>query len=332
MDIHKSKIYENSWQKMMRKNLLASISEKNPIALANGPLGQSNPSGLTCIAKKILDHQSASILKVADHIWLAIMQIQDLMEIRNAINEKCMQSEEEADKLLKSTNSIQKLIEHISVQEDHYIKLSESINNNTIHIVQSYLKLMKESIKVIKVIAKEVNDEMGLKLEEQNKNVEQGVVQATSIQEIKKFIISNTIQTHTEDDPLELAIRYLDHKKYDDFICIQAYLLICYRYAMSRAISSNASKGFNSKKILLKVIDKKEKASSILQEKDIENTFSLENYSEQKSISEQLGLALSVNPDFVKKIKIILLELKGISDSRKPSEDEQTDKQGEQAA
>lgn len=332
MDIQKDKIYENSWQKMMRKNLLASISEKNPIALSSGPLGQSNPSGLTCIAKQVLDHQGASILKVADDIWLAIMQIQELMELRNSINEKCMQSEEEADKLLKSTNSIQKLIEHISKQEDSYIELSESINNNTIHTVQNYLKLMKESTKVIEEIAKEVNEEMGLELKEQNKNVEQGVVQATSIQEIKKFIVSNTIQTHTQEDPLKLASSYLNHKKYDEFICMQAYLLICYRYAMSRAISSNVSKSFNNKKILLKVIGKKDKASSILEEQDVENTFSLENYSEQKSISEQLGLALSVNPDYVKKIKEVLLELKDISDSRKPDENKGDDKEAQQAA
>ena len=43
--------YENSWQKMMRKYLLASVSEKNPIPLTSGPLSDSNPSGITTIAK-----------------------------------------------------------------------------------------------------------------------------------------------------------------------------------------------------------------------------------------------------------------------------------------
>ena len=314
-------IYEDSWQIMMRKCLLASISEKNPLALSNGPLGQTNPSGLTRIAKHVLDQQSASILSVADDIWIAILQIQELMETRNAINENCMKSEEEANRLLKTTNSIQNLIEHISEQEDDYIKLSESINKNTIHLVQSYLKLMKSSATMIDTIAQEVSDALDLKLVKQNEGVERGVLNATSLSELQKFTIANTLESHTHDDPLVLMNKYLDHLKYDDFICMQAFILVCYRFSMSQAVT-NRSAEFNAKRTLLAVIDHKAKASTLLQENDEENTFSLENFSQQKTVSNQMQLALKINPDFIKKIRQNLTELKQISDSRTPDEEE----------
>tara|TARA_B100001989_G_scaffold252663_1_gene235549 strand:+ start:3744 stop:4727 length:984 start_codon:yes stop_codon:yes gene_type:complete len=314
-------IYEDSWQVMMRKCLLASISEKNPLALSNGPLSQMNPSGLTRIAKHVLDQQSASILSVADDIWIAIMQIQDLMETRNSINENCMKSEEEANRLLKTTNSIQNLIEHISEQEDEYIKLSESINKNTIHLVQSYLNLMKSSAAMIDEIAQEVSDSLNLKLVKQNEGVERGVLNATSINELERFSMANTLESHTNTNPIVLMNKYLNHQQYDDFIIMQTFILVCYRFSMSQAVT-NRSTQFDAKRTLLAVIDHKSKASTILQENDEEKTFSLENFSQQKTTSNQMQLALKINPDFIMKIKQNLNELKQISDSRKPDEED----------
>jgi hypothetical protein len=185
--------YEDSWQKMMRKYLLASIAEKNPKPLANGPLSDSNSSGITKIAKNLLNQQSGTILSVADEIWLYILEIQNLMQIRNEINEKCMESEEEANNLLKTTNSVQKLIEHVSEQEEKYINLSDSINNNTIHIVQSYLQLMKKSIDKILEIASSVSNDLSLNLKEQNKGVESEILNSTSMNQLDKFTIENTL-------------------------------------------------------------------------------------------------------------------------------------------
>ena len=321
MDYNNDITYEASWQRMMRQSLLASVSEKNPFTLSSGPLGQSNPSGITCLAKHILDKQSSSILAVADEIWIAILKIQDLMEIRNNINENCMQSEEEANRLLKATNSVQSLIEHISEQEDIYIKLSESINRNTIHVVQSYLRLMHQSIDLIKELAKTTSDELNLNLKIQNQGVEKIILNATSIREIADFSHENTLDKHTKSDPVLIAMQSLDHKKYDDFILIQAFVLACYRFAMSQAVTQRTG-SFDAAEVLKHLIKNKEKATKILHENDLEETFGLENFSEQTTTSEQLQLALNVNPDFIKKVEDTLKYLQKLSDSRTPDDDD----------
>lgn len=321
MDYKNDITYEESWQRMMRQSLLASVSEKNPFTLSSGPLGQSNPSGVTGLAKHILDKQSSSILAVADEIWIAILKIQELMEIRNSINENCMQSEEEANRLLKATNSVQSLIEHISEQEDIYIKLSESINRNTIHVVQSYLKLMHQSIDLIKELAQKTSDELNLDLKIQNEGVEKTISNATSIREIADFSNENTLEKHTKVDPVLMAMQSLNHKKYDDFILIQAFVLVCYRFAMSQAVT-HRSGSFDASKALQHLIQNKEKATKILHENDLEETFGLEKFSEQTSTSEQLQLALNVNPDFLKKVEDTLRSLQKLSDSRTPDDDD----------
>lgn len=318
--------HEDSWSKMMRRSLLAGVSEKNPFALTSGPLGQSDVSGISLLAKKTLDQQCGSILSVADEIWLAIIKIQDLMEIRNNINENCMQSEEEANRLLKATNSVQQLIEHISAQEDTYITLSDSINRNTIQIVQSYLALMKKSSSTATAITEDVSSEMKLSIKPQNQGVEKSLLNATSIQDLTKFSIENTLENHTGCNPVELAQGKLDHMRYDDFIIMQAFILICYRFAMSQALGTNHT--FNAASILKACIAKREHATSLLNESDTEQTFNLHEFSKQNSLSDQLQHALTVNPDFLRKLESTLSDLKELSDSRKPD----NDKQGEEAA
>lgn len=313
--------YEDSWQKMMRKYLLASIAEKNPKPLANGPLSDSNSSGITKIAKNLLNQQSGTILSVADEIWLYILEIQNLMQIRNEINEKCMESEEEANNLLKTTNSVQKLIEHVSEQEEKYINLSDSINNNTIHIVQSYLQLMKKSIDKILEIASSVSNDLSLNLTEQNKGVESEILNSTSINQLDKFTIENTLDKHSSIAPIEWCKKTLNYDNYDDFILVQTMILITYRYAMSQAVA-NTNQTLDIKKVMKKLLTYKEKATEIMNEHDLEKTFNLSDFATQKTSGEDLKLSLNINPQFLKKVKISLNELKTISDSRHPKEDE----------
>ncbi|MEC8882825.1 MAG: hypothetical protein VX737_06085 [Pseudomonadota bacterium] len=313
--------YEDSWQKMMRKYLLASIAEKNPEPLANGPLSDSNPSGITKVAKNLLDKQSGTILSVADEIWLYILEIQNLMQIRNEINEKCMESEEEANNLLKTTNSVQKLIEHVSEQEEKYINLSDSINNNTIHIVQSYLQIMKKSIHLILEIADNINNDLALNLTEQNKGVESEILNSTSILDLERFTVENTLTKHSSIDPIDWCKKKLEYDNYDDFILIQTMVLIVYRYAMSQAVSST-NQTLDIKNVMKKLITYKNKATEIMNEHDLEKTFNLDDFAKQKTSGEDLKLSLNINPEFLKKIKGSLNELKIISDSRHPKEDE----------
>lgn len=309
-------IYENSWQTMVRKSLLATVSEKNPLALSNGPLSQDNPAGLTRMAKHIIDLQTSSILSVADEIWLAILEIQDLMAIRNSINENHMHTEEEANKLLKATNSVQNLIEHISEQEDKYIQLTESINNNTIHLVQSYLKLVQKSGDIAEEIIDLVSKEAGINYPKQNRGVENMILHATSFNELLQFSINNTLQIHTQIEPTQLAANSLDFKRYDDFLCMQSYILLCYRYAMSRAIRTESAT-FDTKGLLKKIIQHKDKATALLNPEDQEKTFALEDFSKQQNTCQQLKLALDVNPDYIAKLTKKLNEVRDLSDSRK---------------
>ena len=317
--------YENSWQKMMRKYLLASVSEKNPIPLTSGPLSDSNPSGITTIAKKLLDHQSSSILTVADEIWLCILEIQKLMKLRNTIDEKKMESEEEANNLLKTTNTVQKLIEHVSEQEEKYIQLSDSVNNNTVHIVQSYIRLSKQGMDIIKKIVDQVSSKLSLGLKEQNKGVESSIMNATSIYELKDFSSDNTLSQHSSMDPIVWANQIFKHQNYDDFILIQALVLIAYRYAMSQAVSEQRQ-NLDIKKVTKELQMAKEQATELMNEHDLEQTFNLENFSQQKSTSEELKLSLEINPDFLQKIEKTLTELKGLSDSRESKDDNQNTK------
>jgi hypothetical protein len=316
-------LYESSWQTMMRKSLLATVSEKNPLALSNGPLSQDNPAGVTRLAKHIIDLQTSSVLSVADDIWIAILEIQDLMAIRNSINENHMHTEEEANKLLKATNSVQNLIEHISEQEDKYIQLTESINNNTIHLVQSYLKLVQKSGVIIEDIIEQVSKEAGINFAKQSEGVENMILHATSFNELQQFSINNTLQIHTQQEPTQLAAKSLDFKRYDDFLCMQSYILLCYRFAMSRAIGTNKQTTFDTYGLLKKIVQQKDKATTLLNVEDQEKTFALENFSKQQTTCQQLKLALDVNPDYIAKLTKTLNELKDLSDSRKDDNSEQ---------
>lgn len=308
--------FESSWQTMMRKSLLATVSEKNPLALANGPLSQDNPAGVTRLAKRVIDIQTSSVLSVADEIWLAILQIQELMAIRNSINENHMHTEEEANKLLKATNSVQNLIEHISEQEDKYIQLTESINNNTIHLVQSYLKLVQQSGTIAESILDKVCQEAGIHYPKQSEGVENMILHATSFNELQQFSINNTLQLHTQWEPTQLAGNSLDYKRYDDFLCMQSFILLCYRFAMSRAISVKHNTAFDTKALLKSIIKHKDEATALLNAEDQEKTFALEAFSQQQSTCQQLQLALNVNPDYIRKLSERLHELKDLSDSR----------------
>lgn len=319
--------YENSWQKMMRQSLLASVSEKNPIPLSNGPLSNSDPSGITKIAKHLLDLQSSSILSVADEIWIYILEIQNLMKIRNEINEKCIHSEEEAHNLLKSTNSVQKLIEHVSEQEEKYIKLSDTINNNTIHIVQSYLLLIEKSKSIIKNLADTINQELSLNLTPQNEGVEAVVYSATSLNDLKDFSINNTLAQHTNFSPLEYAMQKLDHTKYDDFILIQAFILIIYRYAMTQAVVTE-QKQLDVYPLLKQITAHKDTATALMDIQNLDSAFHLDAFSEQRKNSSELKNSLNINPDFIKKLEKMLMDLKIISDSREPDDEDDSQTQG----
>ena len=127
------------------------------------------------------------------------------------------------------------------------------------------------------------------------------------------------MENHTNCNPVELAQGKLDHQRYDDFVVIQAFILICYRFAMSQAIGSKDA--FNARTVLKSCIAKRESATSILNESDIEKTFNLYEFSKQNTLSEQLQHALTVNPEFLRKLESTLSELKELSDSRKPDED-----------
>ena len=76
------------------------------------------------------------------------------------------------------------------------------------------------------------------------------------------------------------------------------------------------------KKVTNAVITHKEKATEIMNEHDLEKTFNLVDFAKQKVSSEDLKLSLNINPEFVKKIKSSLYELKSISEGRHPQEDE----------
>ena len=196
-----------------------------------------------------------------------------------------MQSEEEANRLLKSTNSVQQLIEHISSQEDTFITLSDSVNKNTIKIVQSYLRLMQKSMDIAKTIAQETTDQLAVDIKAQTLGLKKNYSMRPRGM-LMKFSIENTLETHVKRNPIELIEKYLDHEKYDDFIVMQAYLLICYRYAMSQAVSGTSD--FDAYRVLQDCIGRKSMATELLHEADIEKTFNLEDFSKQNSISDQL--------------------------------------------
>ena len=99
---------------------------------------------------------------------------------------------------------------------------------------------------------------------------------------------------------------------------------------MSRAIASQTST-LNIKQILLKIISLKSKASALLISGDEDQNFALEGFAQQKMTSDQLRISMKINPDFIRKVQDTLRELKQLSDSRKPEEDDD-DTQMQQAA
>ena len=93
------------------------------------------------------------------------------------------------------------MIEHISSQEDTFITLSDSVNKNTIKIVQSYLRLMQKSMDIAKTIAQETTDQLAVDIKAQNPGVEKELLNATSRDDLMKFSIENTLETHVKSNP-----------------------------------------------------------------------------------------------------------------------------------
>ena len=120
----------SSYNKMITKLMLTGISETQYPMLANGPLTDSKSSGITKIATALIQEHSAYMAEEGPIIWDEIAKIKEYVEKRNSIDEKKMYNEEESQKLLKTTEDVQNILEHISVQEEKFIELTDIVNKN----------------------------------------------------------------------------------------------------------------------------------------------------------------------------------------------------------
>ena len=232
------------------------------------------------------------------------------MAIRNKIEEKHMQTEEEANKLLKVTNLIQDLIADVTKREDTYINLSDDVNKNIIKIVNKYLRLLQNSHDIIEQICNKVTTECNLKIEKQNSEVEKELLNAASWNDLKAFASSQTLDTHIRTNTLQQASEKLDYRKYEEFICLQAFLLVCFRFAMKKAKNVHSQEQFDYNTVLSVIAGQKDYAKTLLPTQNIMQNFELDNCDFQQVTCDKLKLQLTQNSDYIRKIQKTIIYTK----------------------
>ncbi len=310
---------QNSYSEIIKKSSVGSISAEQYQAIMSGPLCYKTPMGITKIASEIITQQCAILTEHSSKIWLQIEKIKAYVEKRNKINEKCMNTEQEINYLLKTTEQLQAIIEHINTQEHTFMELTHNINHNIYNIFIKYIEKNEKAHKTIQSICDKVGEELDIEALKKATDHEGEIANCISIDHLKYFIYSNHIDNKHNIDSHNYADYYLDTTKYDDFVIMQAWITALYRLSAHQVID-NSDHSFDHKTLMNAILKHREEAKELIDMEHTDVDFGIEDYNKTLQMSKDLTAKLKINSDYEKKMNESLDKLIVLSNSRKPNE------------
>ena len=304
---------------ILEKSSIASISIEQYEAILSGPLCYKNPIGITKVASELVKKQCSLLSSHSSTIWLQIEKIKAYVDKRNKINEKCMFTEAEINYLLKTTEQLQSIIEHVNTQEHTFMNLTHDVNHNIYNVFVKYIEKSEKVNECIVSICENVATELDMEILKKPAPQEDEISGAISIEHLKYFIFIKNIDKKHDIDSFAYADYYLDMNTFDDYILMQAWITLLYRLCALDIINSNDK--YDHKAIFTALRKQKELTNQVLIKSEIDKDFGIENYSKTMDISDELSQNLNINENFEDKINHSLDKLIIMSDSRKPKDD-----------
>ena len=312
--------------------MLTGISETQYPMLANGPLTDNKSSGITKIATALIQEHSAYMAEEGPIIWDEIAKIKEYVEKRNSIDEKKMYNEQESQKLLKTTEDVQNILEHISVQEEKFIELTDIVNKNIYNIFNQYLDKNQECEEAITHIVNQVAKNYDDMLNKEDIS-EEDIIRATSVEMIQYLISELRIGNSMDINVLDYAKEHFDIETYDGFILLQAWCILCHRFDVYKMANMDMSLQYDFKETMEKVLKERETAQGVLDTNNLQNEFEIEDTTKLNMLKDELTENLNINSDYTKNLIAELEELIVLTAQREPKEiDELQMEAGDQEA
>ncbi len=322
----------SSYYNMITKMMLTGISETQYPMLANGPLTDDEAKGITKVAASLVKKYSSYMAEEGPIIWDEIAKIKTYVEKRNTIDEKKMYTEEESKRLLKTTEDVQQILEHISKQEENFIALSDIVNNNIYHIFNNYIQKAGECEEAAKEVTERVAEQMTPNLSN-TRNSEDEIFKTTSLVMLENCITEMQINNGIEGDILAIGQKNFDADTYDGFTLLQCWVALCYRFTVYRMNTFDNETKLDLDSMMQKLTAEKSQVSQILDLEHLEQDFEIEHIDKLNELKKDLTDNLNINEDYTTKLIEELDELITLTAQREPKEVEeiQAAAEGEQA-
>ena len=311
-------LQNNSYQDMITKLMLTGISEQQYNMLANGPLTDNKSRGISKVASELIQEQSSCMADRGPVIWDEIAKIKTYVQKRNSIDEKKMYTEEESHKLLKTTEDVQKILEHIAHQEEKFIELSDIVNKNIFNIFNQYVKKAKTCEEIAKSITEKLAHQHDPILSSTTV-AENDIYLATSLDMIDGVVQDNKINENMGVDILEYARQNIDVDSYDGFILLQVWIALCFRFNIFR-MNKLENRDFDAFSTMQMVLAEKEDAAKVLDTNALEQEFKIEDKDKLVSLRDDLHKNLNINTEYTKQVITELDDLIELSSQREPKE------------
>tara|TARA_A100001015_G_scaffold288706_1_gene359819 strand:- start:1212 stop:2180 length:969 start_codon:yes stop_codon:yes gene_type:complete len=303
---------------ILEKSSIASISIEQYEAILSGPLCYKTPIGITKIASELLKRQCSLLSTHSTIIWFQIEKIKEYVEKRNKINEKCMFTEAEINYLLKTTEQLQSIIEHVNTQEHTFMNLSHDVNHNIYNIFVKYIEKSEKVNECIQLICENVATELDMEVLKKPAPQEDEISSAISIEHLKYFIFIKNIDKKHEIDSFAYGDYYLDMNAFDDYMLMQAWITLLYRLCALDIMHKNER--YDHKRIFTALKKQKALTEQVLNKNNVDKDFGIDDYNKTMEISHELSENLNINENFEEKMNRSLNKLLTMSNSRKPRE------------
>lgn len=317
------KMKENtSYAEIIKKSQLGSISKKHYQNIINGPLCYEYSFGITKLTAELIKNNCSYISKHAPKIWSQVEKIKSYVKTREEINEKCMFTEQEINFLIKTTQSLQDIINHISEQEQNFIQLSNKVNHNFYNLFNTYIEQNKKVESCIKQILDKTSEKLEMPKLKQDIEQENQIYYSICKPHLESIIAESNLNDKHKIDVYEFATKYLDTNQYQDVIIMQAWILALYRLSYSNVLENDEHQTINYNELIQTLCTFKKDAQEIFDSKDIREELG-DSYKEITELDQKLKEGLNINTEFERKILEDLEKIRVLSSSRKPKEENQ---------
>lgn len=312
-------LQSDTYADMLYKSHLSAISIQQADAIVNGPLCYPQPLGLTKATCDLLRKNSILVASHAAELWIQIDKIKKFVAKRNDINEKCMFTEQEINYLLRVTNDLHEMIDHISSQEHIFMDLGNDTTQNIYDLFRTYIDKTNKSHDIIYSILDAVIKDLNLPYTQKGEH-EIDAINSIASSNLEYFIESQNLQTTLGVDTYGFADNHLQKSEYYDFILFQVWLILIYRHACASVLGNSAT--LDAKQAMQALIKHRELSRKLLDAEHLDQSLGIEDFKKVKDMEKNLAEGLQINHEFEAKLDSDLDKLVAMSKSRKPREEQ----------